>query len=154
MLASLAPPSLGGRRTFSVAAWNIGCGQGHGLTFAAKGLAKMGVRCAILSEMKITDDRYTCMMSGYKVLVTKSPSKHKGGIALLWQPDHEGFEVEATRVVTPNRITFQLVTGDEQDITSWGHTSLPTMQGGETTFGRLGKRARLTAAPSLWATST
>jgi hypothetical protein len=84
------------------------------LTFAAKGLAKMGVGCAILSEMKITDDRYTRMKSGYKVLSTKAPSKHKEGIALLWQPDHEGFEVEATRVVTPNLITFQLVMGDEQ----------------------------------------
>jgi hypothetical protein len=73
----------------------------------------MGVGFAILSEMKITDDRYTRMTSGYKVLSTKAPSKHKEGIALLWQPDHEGFEVEATRVVTPNLITFQLVTGDE-----------------------------------------
>ncbi len=34
---------------------------------------------------------------------------------MLWQPDHKGFEVETTRVVTPNLITFQLVvTGDEQ----------------------------------------
>ena len=114
MSASSAPPSSGGRGTFSVAAWNIRCGRGNGLTFAAKGLAKMGVGCAILSEMKITDDRYARMTSGYKVLSTKAPSKHKGGIALLWQPDHEGFEVEAARVVTPNLITFQLVTGDER----------------------------------------
>ena len=54
------------------------------------------------------------MTSGYKVLLTKATSKHQGGIALFWQPDHEGFEVEATRVVTPNLITFQLVTGDKQ----------------------------------------
>ena len=114
MSFSLAPPSSGGRGTFSVAAWNIRCGRGNGLTFAAKGLAKMGVGRAVLSEMKVTDDRYTRMMSGYKVLVTKAPSKHKGGIALLWQPDHGGFEVEAARVVTPNLITFQLVTGDER----------------------------------------
>ncbi len=115
MSASLAPSSSGGRGTFSVAAWTIRCGRGNGLTFAAKGLAKMGVGCAILSEMKITNDRYACMTSGYKVLSTKAPSKHKGGVALLWQPDHKGFEVEATRVVTPNLITFQLVvTGDKR----------------------------------------
>ena len=59
------------------------------MTFAAKGLAKMGVGCAILSEMKITGDRYARMTSGYKVLSTKAPSKPKGGSALLWQPDHE-----------------------------------------------------------------
>ena len=114
MSASLAPPSSGGCGTFSVAAWNIRCGRGNGLTFAAKGLAKMGVGCAILSEMKITDDRYTRMTSGYKVLATKAPSKHQGGIALLWQPEHEAFEIEATKIVTPNLITFQLVTGDQR----------------------------------------
>jgi hypothetical protein len=149
-----APPPLGGCRTFSVAAWNIRCGRGNGLTFAAKGLAKMGVGCAILSEMKITNDRYTRMTSGYKVLSTKAPSKNQGGIALLWQPDHEGFEVEATQVVTPNLITFQLVTGDEQYY-AMGTYLPPTTRGGEaTTFGRLGKHARPTAAPSSWATST
>ena len=114
MLASLRPPLLGGCGTFSVTAWNIRCGRGNGLTFAAKGLAKMEVGCAILLEMKITDDRYTRLTSGYKVLLTKAPSKHQGGIALLWQPEHKGFAVEATQVVTPNLITFQLVTGDKQ----------------------------------------
>ena len=113
MSASLAPSLSGGCGTFSVAAWNIRCGWGNGLTFAAKGLAKMGVGCAIFPEMKITHDRYARMTLGYKVLSTKAPNKHKEGIALLWQPDHEGFEVEATRVVTPNLITFQLVTGDK-----------------------------------------
>jgi hypothetical protein len=77
MSVSLAPPSSGGRGTFSVAAWNICCGRGNGLTFATKGLAKMGVGCVILSEMKVTDDRYTRTTSGYKVLSTKAPSKHK-----------------------------------------------------------------------------
>jgi hypothetical protein len=112
MLASLAPPSSGGCGTFSVAAWHICCGRGNGLTFAAKGLAKMGVGCAILCEMKITHDHYTRMTSGYKVLATKAPCKHQGGIALLWQPEYKAFEIVATKIVTPNLITFQLVTGD------------------------------------------
>jgi len=123
------------------------------LTFAAKGLAKMGVECAIFPEMKITHDRYARMTLGYKVLSTKAPSKHKEGIALLWQPDHEGFEVEATRVVTPNLITFQLVTGDKRYYVM-GIYNPPNNAGGETTFGRHGKRTQPTAAPSSWATST
>jgi hypothetical protein len=55
-------------------------------------------------------------MSGYKykVLATKAPSKHRGGITLLWKLDHKAFEVEAARILTPNLITFQLVTGDKQ----------------------------------------
>jgi hypothetical protein len=80
----------------------------------AKGLAKMGAGCAVLLEIKITDDCYARMMSGYKILATKVPSKHQGGIALLWKLDHELFEVEAARIMTPNLITFQLVMGDEQ----------------------------------------
>jgi hypothetical protein len=83
------------------------------LTFAAKGLAKVGVRCVILSETKITNHRYTRMMLGYKVLLKKNPNKHQGGMALLWQLDHKALEVEAARIVTPNLITFQLVTGDK-----------------------------------------
>ncbi len=54
MLDSLVPPLLGGSGTFSVAAWNICCGRGNGLTLVVKGLVKMGIRCAVLSEMKIT----------------------------------------------------------------------------------------------------
>jgi len=99
----------------------------------------MGVGCAILSEMKITDDRYARMTSGYKMLLTKAPSKHKGGIALLWQPDHEGFEVETTRVVTPNLITFQLVvTGDEQYYVMGIYIPPATRGGGRRPSGGLG----------------
>jgi hypothetical protein len=114
MSASLVPPWSGSSGTFSIAACNIRCGQGNGLTSAAKGLAKMGVGCAVLSEMKNTNIRYACTMSGYKVLATKVPSKHQGWIALLWKPDHKAFEVEAMRIMTPNLIPFELVTGDKQ----------------------------------------
>ncbi len=114
MLASLVSSLSGGSGTFSIAAWNICCGWGNRLTFVAKRLAKMGIGCAVLSEMKITHNCYARTTSGYKVLLTKAPSKHQGGIALLYQPDCEAFEVEAARIVTPNLITFQLVTGDEQ----------------------------------------
>ena len=37
---------------------------------------------------------------------------HKQGeVALVWKDGHDSFEVEAARVVTPNLLTFQLVTG-------------------------------------------
>ena len=74
----------------------------------------MGVGCTILLQMIITDNRYSCTTSGYKVLATKAPSKHQGGVALLWQPEYEAFEIKATKIVTPNLITFQLVTGDKR----------------------------------------
>jgi hypothetical protein len=114
MSTSSAPPSSGGRGTFSVAEGNIRCGRNAGLASAAKGLAQMGVYVAVLTEMKITDDRYPHLTSGYKVLLSKAASPHQGGIALLWKENHPGVEVEAAQILTPNLLTFQLVTGNER----------------------------------------
>jgi len=51
---------------------------------------------------------------GYRVLVLKATSPHQGGIGLIWREDHDGFKVEAVRPLTPNLMSFQLVTGDER----------------------------------------
>ena len=114
MSTSLTPPSLGGCGTFSVAVWNVRCGRNAGLASVAKGLVQMGVDVAVLTEMKITDDRYPHLTSVYKVLSSKAASRHQGGIALLWKENHPGVEVEAAQILTPNLLTFQLVMGDEQ----------------------------------------
>ena len=73
----------------------------------------MGAGLAVVTETKITDDRYTRLASGYKILASKAASHNQGGIALLWKENHQGFEVELAKIVTPNLLTFQLVTGDE-----------------------------------------
>jgi hypothetical protein len=74
----------------------------------------MGIGAAILMEMKITDDRYPKLTSGYKVISLKGMTNKQGGIALVWKEGHSSFEVEAARVVTPNLLTFQLLTGYKQ----------------------------------------
>jgi hypothetical protein len=71
----------------------------------------MGIGAAILTEMKITVDRNPKLTSGYKVISLKAMTNKQGGIALVWKEGHSSFEVEAVRVVTPNLLTFQLVTG-------------------------------------------
>ena len=114
MSTSSAPPSPGGSGAFTLAAWNIRCGRNAGLTAAAKGLAQMGVGLAVVTETKITDARYTCLALGYKILASRAASHNQGGIALLWKENHRGFEVESANIVTPNLLTFQLVTGNEQ----------------------------------------
>ena len=102
MSTSSAPPSPGGGGAFA------------GLTSAAKGLAQMGVGIAVVTETKITDARYTRLTSGYKILASKAASHNQGGIALLWKENHPGFEVESAKILTPNLLTFQLVTGDKR----------------------------------------
>jgi hypothetical protein len=74
----------------------------------------MGVGLAVLRETKLTDGRYTCRALGYKVLALKAVSHNQGGIALLWRDNHPGYEVELARIVTPNLLTFQLVTGNKR----------------------------------------
>ena len=84
MLAPAASPWSGDSGTFSIATWNIRCGQNLGLASAAKGLAQMGV-----------------------VAAGGLPSFGK-------KVGYDSFEVEAARVVHANLLTFQLVTGYEQ----------------------------------------
>ena len=95
MSTSSKPPPLGGCGTFLVAVWTVRCGRNAELASVAKGLVQMGVDVAVLTEMKITDDRYPHLTSGYVVLLSKAASRHQGGIALLWRESHPGVEVEA-----------------------------------------------------------
>ncbi len=64
-----------------------------------------------MMEMKITDDRYPKFTLGYNLIMSKATSHKQGGIALVWKEGHSSFEVEASWVVSPNLLTFQLITG-------------------------------------------
>lgn len=46
----------------------------------ARGLAQMGVNCALLTEVKITKNKYPKYTLGYKIL---SLHHNQGGVALL-----------------------------------------------------------------------
>jgi hypothetical protein len=114
MLVSLVPPLSGGSGTFAVATWNIRSAWGAGLAAAAKGLHQMGVGCCVLTETKLTNDRYPKTVLGYCVISSKATSPQQGGVALLWEEGHQDFEVEAVTIASPNLLTFQLVTEEEQ----------------------------------------
>jgi hypothetical protein len=73
----------------------------------------MGVNCAVLTKVKITNNNPRCT-SGFKVISSKVPSHSQGGIALLWNKGHASFKVEAAKIVIPNLLTFQLITGYKQ----------------------------------------
>ena len=74
----------------------------------------MGVGCCVLTETKLTNDRYSKTVSGYRVISPKATSpSQQGGVALLWEEGHQDFKVEAVTITSPNLLTFQLVTGEE-----------------------------------------
>ncbi len=100
----------------------------------------MGIRATILMEMKITDNWYPKFTWGYKVIASKAMSNKQGGIALVWKEGHSSFEVEAARVVTPNFLTFQLVTKYERFYVM-GIYSPPTTLRGWMHFGQCGTPA-------------
>jgi hypothetical protein len=75
LMSALLVPSLPeGSGTFSVATWNIRSGRGAGLVEAAKGLRQMGVGCGVLTETKLTDDRYPRFVQGYHVIASRATS--------------------------------------------------------------------------------
>jgi hypothetical protein len=120
---------------------------------AAKGLVQMGVGIGILTETKVTNDRYSKFLSGYRVLVSKATSPHQGGIGLIWREDHNVFKVKAIQPLTPNLMSFQLVTGNERYY-FMGSTSPPTVRRGWTISEWHGRRTPQTALPLSLGTST
>jgi hypothetical protein len=81
---------------------------------AAKGLCHLGLGCAVLTETKLTNEQYPKLVLGNWMISSKVASPQQGGVALLWRVEHWDYEVEAVNVVSPNILTFQLVTGEDQ----------------------------------------
>ncbi len=145
MSVSSASPRPGDSRTFLLATWNIRCGRNTRLTSVAKGLVQMGVNCAVLTEVKITNNKYPRCASGCKVISSKVTSHSQGGIALLWNKGHASFEVEAVNIITPNLLTFQLITGYKQFYMMGIHIPPMTLQGWMR-FAQHGHHSRPTAS--------
>jgi exonuclease III len=70
----------------------------------------MNVDIAILQETKLTDGVYTRNSSGYSIVASDAPSKHKGGLALCWK-ESRLYELEETTFLSPHVLTFRLITG-------------------------------------------
>jgi hypothetical protein len=68
---------------------------------------------AILTETKLTDDRYTKYSHGYEVIATTSKSNAQGGGSLAYC-DNKAWQVETVKRFGPNVVGFQLVTGNHR----------------------------------------
>ena len=86
---------------------NIRNGRNGGLEAALWGVSQANMDLGIFQETKLTNGIYTCGSAGYSVVVTDTPSRHRGSVVIFhWPAPH--FEVEAVQQFGPNVIGFQL----------------------------------------------
>ena len=90
--------------------YNIRNGRNGGLESALRGMAQANIDLGIFQETKCNDGIYTRESSGYRVVATDAPSRHRGGVALFYRPSSL-FAVEAVRDYGPNVLSFEVATG-------------------------------------------
>ena len=67
----------------------------------------------IFQETKVTDKIYTRRLTGYSVVDTDAPSRHRGGVAVFHWPEPH-FAVESVQQLGTNVARFQLATGERR----------------------------------------
>ena len=90
--------------------YNIRNERNGGLEAALRGMAQANIDLGVFQETKCTEGVYTRTSAGYRVVATDAPSRHRGGVALLYREEAD-FAVEEVRTYGPNVISFEVVTG-------------------------------------------
>ena len=90
--------------------YNIRNGRNGRLESALRGMDQSNMDLGIFPETKCIEGIYTRESARYCVVATDAPSRHRGGVALFYQPSLL-FAVEAVRQFGPNVVSFQLATG-------------------------------------------
>ena len=73
-------------------------------------MAQANIDLGVFQETKCTDGVYTCASAGYCVVATDVPSRHRGGVALLYRAE-ANFALEEVREYGPNVLSFEVVNG-------------------------------------------
>ena len=89
--------------------YTIRNGHQGGLEAALRGMSQANMDLGILQETKLTDGIYTYGSAGYSVIATDAPSRHRGGVALVYHSEPH-FVVEAVEKFGPNVLGFQIAT--------------------------------------------
>jgi exonuclease III len=97
--------------TINIATYNIWDGRNSNLEAALRACKQMRIHFAVLTETKLSTDRYTRSAYGYMVFGTKTTNTNQGGIAIIFSNTSHYFQVEAQQRHGPNVISCILVTG-------------------------------------------
>jgi hypothetical protein len=74
----------------------------------------MRIDVGVLTETRLSTDRYTRSAYGYTVFATQTIHVNQGGIALIFTNNSFYFQVESQRRHGPNVISFLITTGNRQ----------------------------------------
>ena len=90
--------------------YNIRNRRNGGLESALRGMSQANMDLVIFQDTKCTDGIYTRELARYRVVATDAPSRHNGGVALLYIPS-PFFVVEAVQEYGPNVMSFKVAAG-------------------------------------------
>jgi hypothetical protein len=100
--------------TITISTYNIRDGRNSNLEAALRACEQMRVDVGILTETRLSTDRYTRSAYGYTVFATKTTHINQGGIALIFTNNSLYFQVEAQRRHGPNVISYIITTGQRK----------------------------------------
>ena len=89
--------------------YNIRNGRNRGLDSALWGTAQANMDPGFFQETKCTDSIHIRLSSGYSVVATDAPSRHRSGVEVFYRPSPH-FAVEAVQQFGPNIVVFYLET--------------------------------------------
>ena len=98
--------------SLKIATLNIMDARRTRLNAALRCMSQMNVDLGILTETKLSHDKYAKMAFGYAVVATKA-SATQGGVALFYRKA-KGWSLESTRTFGPNVIRTTLVSGQKR----------------------------------------
>jgi exonuclease III len=97
--------------TINIATYNIRDGRNSNLEAALRACEQMRIHFAVLTETKLSTDRYTRSAYGYTVFATKTNHINQGGIAVIFTNNSLYFQVKSQQRHGPNVISCILRTG-------------------------------------------
>ena len=67
-----------------VGTYNICNKKNGGLESELRGMSQANMDLGIFQDKKLTDGVYTRGLAGYSIVTTDTPSRHHGGVAILY----------------------------------------------------------------------
>jgi hypothetical protein len=106
----VASAETGSKRTLRWCTYNI---MHHGLGRLQQVLmscSQMNMDFGILTETKFANEMYPRSYAGYHIRATEA-SNVQGGVVLFWREQLAVFSVESVKLIVPNILGFELVSG-------------------------------------------